>query len=171
MPSSASAVTLLPEPDSPTMPSVSPGLIANETPLTACTVPRDVQNSTNRSATWSSGSDTSAELGVEGLAQPVADQVEAEDEEHDGPSREEGEVRGRGEEAVDAREHRPPLRDVRIRRGEPEEAESGDVDDRRRHRERPLHDHRRDRVGEDVREHDPASADADGPRGEHEVGL
>jgi hypothetical protein len=35
IPSNASAVTLLPEPDSPTMPSVSPGATANETPLTA----------------------------------------------------------------------------------------------------------------------------------------
>ena len=40
----ASDVTLLPQPDSPTMPRVSPGATSNEIPLTAWTVPRLVQN-------------------------------------------------------------------------------------------------------------------------------
>ena len=35
MPSNASAVTLLPQPDSPTMPSISPGATVNEMSLTA----------------------------------------------------------------------------------------------------------------------------------------
>jgi hypothetical protein len=35
IPSSASEVTLLPQPDSPTIPRVSPGAISNEMPLTA----------------------------------------------------------------------------------------------------------------------------------------
>ena len=35
-------VTLLPQPDSPTIPSVSPGSTANETPSTACTTPSSV---------------------------------------------------------------------------------------------------------------------------------
>ncbi len=35
MPISASDVTLLPQPDSPTMPSVSPGAMSKEMPLTA----------------------------------------------------------------------------------------------------------------------------------------
>ena len=35
-------VTLLPEPDSPTMPSVSPRSTANETPSTALTTPSSV---------------------------------------------------------------------------------------------------------------------------------
>ncbi len=38
-PRMVSAVTLLPQPDSPTMPSVSPGSIENETPSTAWTTP------------------------------------------------------------------------------------------------------------------------------------
>ena len=49
------AVTLLPEPDSPTMPSTSPRLTVNETPSTACTVPSWVRNETFRSRTSSSG--------------------------------------------------------------------------------------------------------------------
>ena len=35
IPSKASAVTLLPQPDSPTIPSVSPGRMSNVIPLTA----------------------------------------------------------------------------------------------------------------------------------------
>ena len=55
-PRTASEVTLFPQPDSPTIPSVSPAAIANEIPLTACTVPRRVENSTRRSSTARSGS-------------------------------------------------------------------------------------------------------------------
>ena len=39
-------VTLLPEPDSPTMPSTSPGATSNETPSTARTSPSSVRNET-----------------------------------------------------------------------------------------------------------------------------
>ena len=107
MPSSASEVTLLPHPDSPTIPSVSPAATLNETPLTAWIVPRSVQKWTWRSSTASSGSplagvvvptapaasgpggsDTAAELGVEGLAHRVADEVEAEHRDDDrGPGK------------------------------------------------------------------------------------
>ena len=46
-----SAVTLLPEPDSPTMPSVSPGVERERQPLTARTMPSSVANVTSRSLT------------------------------------------------------------------------------------------------------------------------
>jgi len=49
-------VTLFPEPDSPTMPSVSPGASEMDTPLTALTTPSSVRNETLRSRTSSSGS-------------------------------------------------------------------------------------------------------------------
>ena len=49
-------VTLLPEPDSPTMPSVSPSDTENETPSTARTSPSSVLKLTLRSFTSSSGS-------------------------------------------------------------------------------------------------------------------
>src|SRR5262245_12147590 len=49
-------LTLLPEPDSPTMPSVSPGWIENETPSTALTIPSSVGKWTRRSLTSRSGS-------------------------------------------------------------------------------------------------------------------
>ena len=51
---SSGAATLLPEPDSPTMPSVRPRSTANETPRTAWTTPSPVWNETARSRTSSS---------------------------------------------------------------------------------------------------------------------
>jgi peptide/nickel transport system permease protein len=47
----ASEVTLFPEPDSPTSPSVAPRATESETPSTARTTPRGVSNSTTRSRT------------------------------------------------------------------------------------------------------------------------
>ena len=47
--------TVLPEPDSPTMPSVLPRPRVNETPSTACTRPRGVWKEVRRSSTSSSG--------------------------------------------------------------------------------------------------------------------
>src|SRR5436190_8957126 len=171
IPSSASEVTLFPQPDSPTSPSVSPGSIEKETPLTAWTGPRDVRKRTCRSSTASSASATVPQLRVERLAQAVADQVEAEHRDHDRDSREDREERRTLEIAVDLGQHRPPLRRARVLRAEPEEAETGDVDDRGRQRERALHDHRRDRVREDVREEDPAPLYADGTRSQDEIRL
>ena len=49
-----SAHTLLPEPDSPTIPSVRPCSSAKETPFTAFTTPPSVGNSTLRSSRPSS---------------------------------------------------------------------------------------------------------------------
>ena len=45
------AVTLLPEPDSPTMPSVSPGRSVKLTPSTARTTPASVKNQVCRFST------------------------------------------------------------------------------------------------------------------------
>ena len=49
------AVTDLPEPDSPTIETISPGETENETPSTACTTPSSVANETLSSETSSSG--------------------------------------------------------------------------------------------------------------------
>src|SRR6187455_1045425 len=93
-PSNASDVTLLPHPDSPTMPSVSPLLTSNEMPLTAYTVPRSVPNSTRRSDTESSApSVIPAQLRIESFAECVSNEVEAEHDEHDCEAREEREQR------------------------------------------------------------------------------
>src|SRR3972149_5209487 len=51
-------VTLFPDPDSPTTPSVSPAARLNETPSTALTKPSSVGKCTFRSRTWSRDSVT-----------------------------------------------------------------------------------------------------------------
>src|SRR3954465_1878483 len=117
----ASDVTLLPHPDSPTMPSVSPGAMSKLMPLTACTVPRPVRKLTRRSDTSSSGSLADAKLGVEGLTQAVSDQVEGKAGDHDRRAGDEGEVRRGLQEADGAGQHRPPLRRRRVLRPEAEE--------------------------------------------------
>src|SRR3990172_10410663 len=88
-------VTLLPEPDSPTTPRVSPGLIENETPSTALTRPSSVGKETRRSLTSSRGSGIRghALVGVEGVAEPVAEEVHAERGEQDHQPREPQEPR------------------------------------------------------------------------------
>ena len=48
-------VIVLPEPDSPTMPSVSPGATEKVTPSTALTTPRRVKKWVRRSSTCSNG--------------------------------------------------------------------------------------------------------------------
>ena len=54
-PISASIATLLPDPDSPTIATISPAATSNETPSTAVTVPPPVRNRVVRSRTRSSG--------------------------------------------------------------------------------------------------------------------
>src|SRR5262245_43753772 len=165
IPISASEVTLLPHPDSPTMPSVSPASTWKEMPLTACTVPRCVSNWTRRSSTSRSRSATAAQLRVERLAHRVADEVERHHDEDDRDPGREGEVR-RGLQVADhAGQHRPPLRGREVRRPEPEEPETGRVDDRGAQGERCGDDHRRDGVREDLVPQDPRVRDADRPRG------
>ena len=163
----------MPQPDSPTMPSVSPGAMSNEMPLTAWTSPRarpeldaQVARPTSSALTVSA-----TELRVERLAQAVADQVEAEHRDHDRDAGDDRQVRRALRGSGRVRQHRPPLRRRRILRAEAEEAEAGDVDDRGRHRQRALHDHRRDRVREDVRVEDPPPLTPTDSRGEHEVVL
>src|SRR5918911_5260014 len=67
-PITVSQVTLLPDPDSPTTPSVSPGEMASETPSTAFTTPSSVGKWTLRSFTSSRGSATDL---LEGPGRPL----------------------------------------------------------------------------------------------------
>src|SRR5262249_40971760 len=69
---------LLPEPDSPTTPRHSASPTVRFSDLTACTSPSGVAKWTSRSLISKIGAVMSAVLGIEGVAQPVADEVEAE---------------------------------------------------------------------------------------------
>src|SRR6266511_1515819 len=157
-------LTLLPEPDSPTIPSVSPGKRSYEIPSTACTTPSSVVNSTTRSRIERRGSGTDAALGgIEGVAKPVADEVDAKHDHHDDHARECDE---------------PPLVDAlvltfveqatqsRSRRLDPEaeEREHRLEQDRRADRQRRRHDDRADRVREHVAQHDSDVTGAGGTR-------
>ena len=93
IPISASDVTLLPQPDSPTIPSVSPAPISNEIPLTAWIVPRSVAKVTADRRPRAAARDTAAQLRVECFAQPVADEVEPHHDEDDREPREDREER------------------------------------------------------------------------------
>src|SRR4029077_1470773 len=90
-PSRVSVETLLPEPDSPTIPSVSLGKTSYEIPSTAWTIPSSVLNSTTRSLIERTGSGTHPPLlRVERVAEAVADEVDAQDDQDEGHAREDG---------------------------------------------------------------------------------
>src|SRR6185312_7623540 len=76
----ASRIWLLPEPDSPTMPTTSPRRSSKPTPSTAVTQPCGSLKRTVRSLTARIGAAAagSALVGVESIAQAVGDVVEAE---------------------------------------------------------------------------------------------
>src|SRR6202035_3014269 len=77
------AVTLLPEPDSPTMPSVSPGRNEKLTPSTARTTPVSVKNHVCRFSTWRLGS-AASRMRIKPVADAVTDEVEADHHGEDG---------------------------------------------------------------------------------------
>src|SRR3954452_10395270 len=105
------AVTVLPQPLSPTTPSVSPRLSARSTPSTACTTPSSVSKyvlspriSSRRWPLVCNNSDHFA--WVEGVAQPVPDEID----------------RQHGKKNCAAGKQRPMRRDVEIVLGVVEDA-------------------------------------------------
>src|SRR5205823_11327351 len=150
----ASWLTLLPDPDSPTMPRVSPGNTSNDTPSTAWTTPSSVANSTTRSRIERIGSGTRSALGrVEGVAKPVTDEVDAEDDQHDRQARER-------DQPPHARRHVLAVVDQLAERRvgrldpEPEEGEGRLGQDRDADDQGRVDDDRPDCVREHVPEHD-----------------
>src|ERR1700690_2900500 len=75
--------TVLPEPDSPTTPTISWVSTRKEMPPTACSTPRSVRKETRRARTSSSGGWPSgeADAGVEGGIENVHESVGEDDEE------------------------------------------------------------------------------------------
>src|SRR5690348_4879724 len=125
-----SAVTLLPEPDSPTRPSVSPGCTVKLTPSTARTTPASVSKYVRRSRTSSSGLRILATPGA-GI-EPVTDSVSEEVETHH--HGEDGEARERRappllHELAAFRHHGAPFRRGR-NHAQAEERKPGEHDDR-----------------------------------------
>src|SRR2546428_10295720 len=132
-------------------------------PSTACTTPSSVWNSTTRSRIDSTGSGTDLALGrIERVAEAVADEVDAEDDEHDRQPRE-------GDEPPLARRGvltvRDQLAERRRRRlhAEAEEREHGLDEDREADGERRVDDDRPGGVREHVAHDDPQIARAGRP--------
>src|ERR671934_1407026 len=149
-------VTDFPEPDSPTMPTVSPLATRTSTCSTARTTPRRVENSTVRSATSSSGTvslttpNSGSPLRIDDIAQPIAEQVEAEHRDHQRGAGEERDPPLAGHHEGGAfRHHDSPFRRRRAHT-EPDEGEPGGVEDGVAHGERHLHHQDGKHVGQDL---------------------
>src|SRR5260370_26142107 len=88
----AAPVNDLPAPDSPTTPSTSPGAMSKLTSSTATSVPRRVGTSMRRFSTLSSNSVlrmlSSVQLRIERVAQPVAQEIDRQDQQHQHDPRE-----------------------------------------------------------------------------------
>src|SRR5216684_3580322 len=182
---SESAVTDFPQPDSPTMPRVSPAPTSNVTPSTARTTPSRVKNCVCRSLTSSNDmraahpfpkvrqslvSNLDLHPRVEGVPQPVSEEREGQHHDADAEGRQQdrpGRSREDHEPFVD---HDAPGRCRRL---------DADTEERQRrlgeHRARDAEGHRDDDRGEQVREqvadHDPARRRADRARGLDELAL
>src|SRR4029450_3867948 len=78
------AVTLLPQPLSPTMPRVAPGERSKLTPSTAFTVPSSCEKYVFRSRTVRSVDRLSAAIGVRGVPEAVAEKIEGHDHDEHG---------------------------------------------------------------------------------------
>src|SRR6202034_760422 len=141
-----SAVMVLPQPDSPTMPSVSPGSTCSEMSSTACTVERFSLISVRRLSICNSGATRSPTLpalepGLEGVAERVADEVERDARDDDRHARRVNQppVVTTLNVLQARRQHGPPVGRGRLD-AEAEEAEPGQDQDRVGHREGGLHD-------------------------------
>src|SRR5262245_45384128 len=159
------AVTLLPQPLSPTIPRVAPGYRSKLTPSTAFTVPSSCAKYVFRSRTERSGSrrvDATvltlatppgplrlSSIGIGGVAQTIAEEVEG----HDGDDHWYGRNHepwgdGHGLDVLGLLQQHPPA-DGRRTQAETQEAERGLADDHGRQRE----GRRRDDVAHERRHH------------------
>src|SRR4051812_15641210 len=114
--------TLLPEPDSPTTPRVSPRATEKETPSTAFTRPSSVGKLTCRSLTSRSCSGTGNSalrlrallLRVERVAQAISEEVHAEHDDQDREAGEPHQPRGHEHLALRRVQQVPPRRRRRL---------------------------------------------------------
>src|SRR6266566_3433739 len=132
------AVTLFPQPLSPTMPSVFPGRTSNEAPSTALVVPSSWKKLVLRFLTESSGLVSfrmRLQIGVGRIPYPVAHEIEREDRDDDGKGGEE--KPGRNNQRLDVlgilQQDAPT--DRRRPQAQPQETQRGLADDDRRDRE------------------------------------
>src|SRR6266536_1323462 len=144
------AVTDLPHPDSPTIPSVVPRSTLKVTPSTACTSPSRVLKYVRRSLTSSSAIQELLEVlsspRIERVAEAVGDEERAHDQPGDRQARHDDDVRVRLVGRVAVLRQRPP-RGLRRVDAEAEEREESLAE----HDARQLEEHEDDDHAERVR--------------------
>src|SRR5262245_61171306 len=163
------AVTLLPQPLSPTMPSVPPGCRSKVTPSTALTVPSSWGKYVFRPRTERSAWPPLAPIGIGRVAQSIAQEVESHDDDDHGHG---------GKHQPGGDRHRLDIlgllqQDSPADRGRPqaqtEEAEGGLADDHRGQRQRGHRDDMAHERWHHVHEDGPHLGTPDQPGGDHEV--
>src|SRR6185369_1150328 len=171
-PRTASAVTLFPEPDSPTMPTTSPASTEKLTSSTATSAASPTGKSTVSPRTsrrlGSAFTALPLQLRVESVAQAITGEVERQHGDEDRQAGKRHDPPCALDELERARQHRAPFGRRRLR-AETEEAERGGVEDRRREAEGRLDDERRGAVGQHGVEHQACGAGAGEARGLHVV--
>src|SRR6266849_3816893 len=145
-----SAVIVLPDPDSPTMPTISPRSTSKLTPSTALTTPPDVKNWTRRSWTLRSGARAlSPHPGIERVAQPITQPVESHQGQRERDGRSEQDVWGEVHAVIAVRSHGSPGGSGWWK-AQPEKAEERLEQHRGRDGESGLDDDRAERVRKDM---------------------
>src|ERR1700733_11395092 len=144
---------VLPEPDSPTSPSVSPSSMVKLTPSTACTVTSRSRISALRPETSSrltAARPSTPQPYVKQVAQRVTQEVEGDDDDDDQHADGVNLPPVPGEDVAGAVRQHPAPRRGRRRQPEPEVAEHGQHQDRVGHLERRVDHDRGHGVGDDV---------------------
>src|ERR1700704_1810988 len=161
------AVTVLPQPDSPTMPSTSPLPTSRSTPSTARRSPRDVVNSVFRPRTTRIGSNgLPPSPGIEDVPETVSEEIDRDGEdEQDESWHDDGPGIRRKAGGIAHHDQVPQLRDEQVARVEADEIEGGkDLGD---HPEiqGDLDEYRGERVRKNVFQHDSPVRRTRRPRG------
>src|ERR671913_2065640 len=162
----------LPQPDSPTRPKLSPGMMSSEKSGKATTEPEEDRYSTLRSRMESSGFVTASRSSIRErqLAQAVGEQVEAEHERDDGEAGEQRHVREHRDHGGRLLDHAAPVR-VRRRQAESQEAEGADGDGGVAEPEAEIGDQRPAAIGQELDQHDVGIGLAAEPRRGDEILL
>src|ERR1700737_3607817 len=106
------AVIVFPEPDSPTIPTVSPRATLKLIPSTAWTIPREVKNCGPRSSTRNRGAATalSSHSGIDGVSQSISDKTERQHGDGQRQRRDQHLMRVGKDRLVAVLDHDPPAR-------------------------------------------------------------
>src|SRR5262245_60816362 len=174
------AVTVLPQPDSPTTPTVSPRAMLRSTPSTAWTMPSSVAKCVFSPRISRSASPTpdltlralpSHHLaGVERIAQSITDEIYAQHREEDRGAWEQRPVRGDVQVVLGVIEDATPGGSIR-RKTQAQERQGRLGDDGSRHVDRAGDDHRTQGIGQDMAHHLTRLRRAEGPGGFDELLL